>query len=235
MRLNRYYPDHQSDQVSWLANFCNKLPGYATALGLTTAQVAAAVADCGWLRYVLGAWLPELRSFNKAGTDAGIELQTGQGSAVQTLPTFSVPAPPAGVSAVTPGALDRIFALVKIIKASGKCTDIIGTDLGILARQQSAPDLTQVQPVISAKVSGSEVDIKWGWQGQRAWLGSCQIMVDRGDSKGFELLCVDTTPNYVDSQPFPAARTIWTYKAIYRAGDVEVGRWSQPVSVNVGT
>jgi hypothetical protein len=33
---------------------------------------------------------------------------------------------------------------------------------------------------------------------------------------------------------FPAAKPIWTYKAIYRAGDSQVGRWSQPVSVAVG-
>ncbi|MGD0259330.1 MAG: hypothetical protein ABSD29_05825 [Verrucomicrobiota bacterium] len=48
------------------------------------------------------------------------------------------------------------------------------------------------------------------------------------------LLTVDTTPNYVDTQPFPAAKTVWSYKAIYRADDAQVGQWSQPVSVAVG-
>ena len=41
------------EQGGWLANFTNKLPGYATALGLTTPQVTAAVADGNWLIYVL--------------------------------------------------------------------------------------------------------------------------------------------------------------------------------------
>ena len=59
-------------------------------------------------------------------------------------------------------------------------------------------------------------------------------MVDRADGKGFVLLTIDTTPNYTDTQPFPAAKAIWTYKAIYRLDDAQVGRWSQPVSVNVG-
>lgn len=58
--------------------------------------------------------------------------------------------------------------------------------------------------------------------------------MDRGDGKGFVLLTVDTTPNYVDTQPFPAAKTVWSYKAIYRADDAQVGQWSQPVSVAVG-
>jgi hypothetical protein len=76
--------------------------------------------------------------------------------------------------------------------------------------------------------------VKWNWQGHRAWLGSCQIMVDRGDGKGFVLLCVDTTPNYIDTQAFPANKTVWSYKAIYRGDDAQVGRWSQTVSVSVG-
>ena len=127
-----------------------------------------------------------------------------------------------------------IFALVQFIKNSGKCTDTIGASLGIIGAEDSGPDLSQVQPVITAKVSGGQVAIKWGWQGHHAWLGSCQIMVDRGDTKGFVLLCVDTTPNYIDTEAFPTAKTVWTYKAIYRADDVQVGRWSQPVSVSVG-
>jgi len=53
MKHARYYPERQADQVAWLANFIAKLASYATALGLTTGQVTAAVADCGWLMYIL--------------------------------------------------------------------------------------------------------------------------------------------------------------------------------------
>ena len=59
-------------------------------------------------------------------------------------------------------------------------------------------------------------------------------MVDRGDGHGYALLTIDTTPNYTDTQTFPVTRTIWTYKAIYRADDAQVGIWSAPVSVVVG-
>jgi len=89
-------------------------------------------------------------------------------------------------------------------------------------------------PLIMAKVSGGAVRVDWGYQGNRAWLSGCEIQVDRADGKGFGLLTIDTTPKYTDTQPFPATRTVWTYKAIYRADDVQVGLWSQPVSVAVG-
>ena len=61
----------------------------------------------------------------------------------------------------------------------------------------------------------------------------CEIQVDRGD-KQFVLLACDTTPGYVVTQPFPSTPTKWTYKAIYRAGDAQVGQWSKPESVTVG-
>ena len=51
--------------------------------------------------------------------------------------------------------------------------------------------------------------------------------------KGFVLLTMDTTPGYTDTQPFPAARTVWTYRAIYQVNDARVGVWSQSVSLAV--
>ncbi len=86
--------------------------------------------------------------------------------------------------------------------------------------------------MISAKVNGSVVDIKWGWGGNASSLEACEIHVDRG--AGYVLLTIDTTPNYTDTQPFPGTKTIWAYKAIYRADDAQVGLWSAGVSVVVG-
>ena len=54
------------------------------------------------------------------------------------------------------------------------------------------------------------------------------------DGTGYVPLTFDTSPGYVDTQLFPAAPAKWTYKAIYRADDAQVGHWSQPVSVTVG-
>jgi hypothetical protein len=57
---------------------------------------------------------------------------------------------------------------------------------------------------------------------------------ERGDGKGFTPLAYDTTPGYVDTQPFPATPVKWTYQAIYRVGDSRVGQRSKPASVTVG-
>ena len=123
---------------------------------------------------------------------------------------------------------------MQTIKNSGKCTDAIGEDLGIIGSVASGPDLNAVVPIITAKVSGGAVHVDWGYQGNRAFLSGCEIQVDHGDGKGYGLLMVDTTPNYVDTQPFPASKTVWSYKAIYRAEDAEVGQWSKVVSMAVG-
>jgi hypothetical protein len=137
------------------------------------------------------------------------------------------------VAAVNTGALTHVFALVQLIKDSGKCSDPNATNLGIVGSEQSGPDLTTVQPVIAVSIAGNQVFVKWGWGGNSAWLDSCEIQVDRGDGKGYGLLTIDTTPGYTDTQPFPAASAKWTYKAIYRLDDNQVGLWSQPVSITV--
>ena len=88
------------------------------------------------------------------------------------------------------------------------------------------------QPDISATLIGSHVMVGWGWGGNRAFLDMIEIQVDRG--AGFVFLTHDTTPGYVDTQPLPAATAKWTYRAIYRVGDSQVGIWSKPVSISVG-
>ncbi len=45
---------------------------------------------------------------------------------------------------------------------------------------------------------------------------------------------VAATHNYNDTTPFPAAKTIWSYKAIYHAGEALIGNWSATVSIAVG-
>ena len=81
------------------------------------------------------------------------------------------------------------------------------------------------------------------WQPEPVWtntavkyatfLDACEIQVDRGDGKGFNLLTMDTTPGYTDTQPFPATKIVWTYRSIYQVADARVGVWSQNVSIAV--
>ena len=76
--------------------------------------------------------------------------------------------------------------------------------------------------------------IGWGWGGNSAFLDLLEIQVDRGDAKGWVFLTYDTTPNYTDTAPFPAAPVKWKYRAIYRVADAQVGVWSNAVEITVG-
>jgi hypothetical protein len=232
MKRQAYYPSRVADQILWLENFRNKLAGYQAALGLSDPQVAAAIADARWLVYVLGSWLPAVRAFAPACTDAATAAQTGSGSSPLELTVFTAPALPTGVAPVLPGALTRIFALVGTIKDSAGFTEAIGTDLGLIGAGQTGPDMATIQPVLTLKVQGATVLVGWGWQGFSAFLDQLELQVDRG--AGWGPLAFDTTPNYTDTAPFPATPARWKYRAIYHAGDAPVGVWSAEVSIMVG-
>lgn len=229
MRRNRWFPVRIGDQITFLGNFSTKLPGYAATLGLAAGTVTAAQADCAWLMYVLGSWVPAVRTFAEAATDAAAEAQTGDGTTLMSLPTFTAPA---GGTAVNTGALDRIFDLVQTIKDSAGYTETIGSDLGIIGAEKGAPDFTTFGPVLKVTRAPAGVTVGWDWQGKSEFLHMIELQVDRGN--GYVLLAFDTTPGYVDTEPIPANPTKWKYRGIYRVGDQRVGQWSAEASVNVG-
>ena len=107
---------------------------------------------------------------------------------------------PAAVPAVAPGIEVRYRALVKQIKGNPAYNEAIGAALGIEGSEQTAPDLTTVQPIITATITGGQVAVGWGWGGYVAFLDICEIEVDRSDSKGFVMLTFDTTPNYTEER-----------------------------------
>lgn len=78
------------------------------------------------------------------------------------------------------------------------------------------------------------MQIGWSWGGNVLFLDMIELRVDRADGNGPVFLANDTTPGYIDSTPFPATPTKWTYTAIFWLGDRAVGKWSSPVSVVVG-
>lgn len=213
-----------------LQTFNGAIGTYAAVLGLSAAQIAAQLADGNYFDYTLKC--QNLTANASLQWTAWKNLTRGGGtppaSGAPVAPVF-----PAAVPAVAPGIEVRFRALVQLIKASPNYNAAIGQALGIEGSQQVAPDLTTLQPVIDAVISGNHVQVKWGWGGYTAFLDICEIQVDRGDGKGFGLLAFDTTPGYTDTTAFPATPAIWTYRAIYRVGDNQVGLWSNPVSVTV--
>ena len=208
---------------------------------LPALRVADIVADARWLHHFIGAWLPALRAFGKAGTDAFQQAQFGTAGTL-VLPVFTPPPLPAGDPLLVPplpdvavrpeGALTRIFDLIAEIKENDLCTPAMCSDLGIIGAEEGAPDLANLRPEITAVVSGNLVKILWTWLGLSKWLDLCEIQVDRGT--GWQPLAMDTTPNYDDTAPHPATPTQWKYRAIFRAGENQVGAWSLTATVVVG-
>lgn len=135
MRLQRYFPSRTPEQVLWLTNFRDKLPAQAGPLGLEQAEVTAAVADAGWLLYVLGAWLASVRKFPKVAT-RGVKLVM-HGRGANALPGFTAPPLPDDVAPMPDGALERIFFLVRRIKQEPACTTAVAQDLGIATRPEA--------------------------------------------------------------------------------------------------
>ena len=234
MKRNPFWPVRVADQVTLLVKFSNKLSTYAATLGLTPAQSSTAIADALWLVYVLQSWLPAVRSFSLQATDAATDAATGDGSAVQVLPPFDVPALPSGGTPVNTGALTRLFAVFQAIKSSPGFTDLIGDALGLLGTTQSGPDYATLAPTLKLTVIPTGVNVGWGFAGFAAFLDMIELQVDRNDGKGYVLLAYDTTPGYLDTCPRPATLTKWKYKGIYRVNDQQVGNWSPEVSVSVG-
>jgi hypothetical protein len=232
MKRQTYYPSRAADQVVWLENFRNKLPVYQAALGLTATQVTDGVGDARWIIYVLGTWLPAVRAFSPACTDAAAKVLRDEPNVPLVLPTFTAPALPATVVPKDSGALDRVFDLVQLIKDLPLYTEAIGLDLGVVGPTTGVPDLNLVQPELTVNPRASGVDIGWGWGGNSAYLDLIEIQVDRG--AGFVPLTFDTTPGYTDTAALPATPTRWTYRAIFRVGDAQVGLWSAEVSGIVG-
>src|SRR5256714_13763279 len=212
-----------------LQAFKTAVPGYATTLGVTPAQVTAQAADADYFSYVLAC---QQLIRNSASQWTGWKDLTRAGGDLPPSGAPVAPVFPTAVPPVAPGVEVRFRALVKQIKANSAYNAAMGLALGIEGAQQTGPDLATIQPDISAIINGTNVDISWNWGGFSSFLDQLELEVDRG--QGFVLLAIDTTPGYTDTQSFPAASAKWTYRAIYRVGDSRVGQWSKPVSVTVG-
>jgi hypothetical protein len=215
-----------------LQAFKTAIPGYATILGVTPAQVAAQAADADYFSYVLaGAQLMR----NSATQWVGWKdlVRDGGDTPPSGAPT-TPPLPPA-VPPVAPGVEARFRALVKQIRLSPAYNEAIGAALGIEGSEQGGPDFAIFGPDINASIRGGQVFLAWDWGGYRAFLDLCELQVDRtGSGTAFGLLAMDSTPGYTDTDPFPSTPTKWTYRAIYRVGDQRVGQWSKSVSIMVG-
>ncbi len=230
MKRQFYFPTRISEQVNWLGNFADKLPGYATPLGLDAPTVTAAVADAVWGKYVLGLWLTDVRSFTPATTDAVDEALSGTGASAIAMPAFTPPTPPAGVTAQPPGLLTRLFALVAKCKLASGYTEAIGTDLGVVGAAETPKDVPKLRVEVSQGLTGQIATLKFFKYTHQG----VSIESQRG-AGGYEFLAIDTESPYVDDRPLAVAGQpeMRSYRMRFWDKGTPNGPWTDPVTVTL--
>ncbi|SRR5581483_1468648 len=216
-----------------LENIAAKLGGHlATLTTITNSDLTSVQADAKAFRYLVT--LQDLVQNYAQQITSNKNLYRGGNAPSAPAPAgFTLPTPLPPV--VAPGIVPRLRSLVGRIKNDTGYVDSIGQDLNIEGPEQTGPDFSNFAPVLDLSINGGRVEVGWSWQGCGKYLDMIEILVDRGDGKGFVLLAHDTTtPSYVDTTPLPASPAIWKYKAIYMVGDQRVGQWSVEYSITVG-
>ncbi len=229
MAKKDYLPANDREFATHLSHFAERIGRHASTLGLSESQVNAIAADARYYDYAVSCQ-ESAAANSKQWTSWRKIVRSGDaqgGTAAAGAAVF-----PAAVPPVEPGVEIRFRKLVQTLKSHANYNEAIGEQLGIEGVSPAGPDLSTIQPEIEARITGNRVEIDWGWSGHADALDLCEIQVDRG--QGFQLLTFDTTPGYIDSHPLPAQPAKWTYRAIYRVGDDQVGQWSKPVTVLAG-
>ena len=223
-----YLSKTDQGKADMLDNLALKLPGYATVLGLTPAEVASVQADAAMFNYVMD--LQEAYKTFKQNVSAHKDvLRDGPlGAPLGALPVF--PTLPVAPTAVGAGIFARIRKLAGRIKNNLAYTKAIGEDLGIVGDEQVI-DIPNLKPVLDSRLDVGRPFILW----KKGPADSIDIYVDRKDGLGFVYLANDSQPDYLDTFPVPAGVTtaVWDYKAVYKIGNDQVGQFSEPISVTV--
>ena len=232
MRNHRYYPRATPAQVLWLRNFADKLPALAAQLGLTESLVAAALADCGFMGYILSSWISGIRAYGMAATATLSYAGYGQGANPVALPVLTVPELPKDATPVWPGALNRIFALVRKLKLAKSYTKTIGLDLGV-----EAPGNFAAHPVPTLKLT-----VVAGIKNQAARLGFVKfghhgvLIESRTNGGPWQKLGTYTRSPFLDTRPLLVAgiAEVREYRIRFIDMDVPTGEWSGVAKIAIG-
>ena len=231
MKRQFYYPSRNSDQPEWLLNYANKLSVIAPNLSISPADTGASMDDARWCAYVVGVWIPAIRTFSPSSTDAMDEVLTGTGDTVVTLRTFTAPALPSGVTPQKPGALKRIFAMVAKIKLDPAYTEKMGQDLGIVGSEDT---VEHPLPKFTAEVlqgMGSQmvklVFFKYTHAG---------VYIEcRRNGGAWEFLGIDTDSPYMDERALltPGIPEVREYRMRFWDKGIPNGDWTDVAKVTV--
>lgn len=221
-------PQGDTEKSAWLANFSAKLPKYAAKYGITGPEVGDVSAGVPFFNYWL-AYMVQVQQFSQQVTAYKNELRDGL---VSGAPASTQPAPPIPgqvPAVVPPDIFGRASSLGLRIKKHRSYTDADGQDLGLVAAEESL-EKSSAKPVFTIRLAGGgHPEIVW----TKGGMGGVEIHADRTNSGVFNMVDVNSTPNYLDPAALPAQSTIWKYRLIYRKNDQRVGQWSDDVAIMV--
>ncbi|MCG3150504.1 MAG: hypothetical protein PCFJNLEI_03990 [Verrucomicrobiae bacterium] len=232
MAQKSYLPKQETKLGDFLSNYGQKIPVHGPTCGLTPAEIADAQLWCAiglatiGLQDSVAMYAQGITRFKKSVLWA-------------TEPVAAWPNPfalPAGLPAsVIAGVVPLLTLQIGRLKRHAGYTKQIGEELGTEGPDVpllAAADAAALKPVLKLRLdTGGHPLVLWKKQG----LTGLELLVDRGDGKGFVFLALDTIPDYLDTFALPAAGTsaVWIYKGIYHQGDEQVGQWSDPVKISV--
>jgi hypothetical protein len=231
MKRQRYFPRTKGGQPGWFGSFAAQLSHANETLGFPDADIAAAIADAGFLAYVTGAWIAMVRGFGPTCTLALKAAMEGTGDEAVTLPTFTVAPVPAGVVPVPPGAYTRLTKFVQRIKASANYTSVVGILLGIIGSEDAT---AHPVPTFTLRV---ERGAKW----ERVRI-DCERYGNKGvyietmrGTGGWEPLPIALTSPVYDARPLldPATPEVRKYRMCFYGPTGLIGEWTGIASVTV--
>jgi hypothetical protein len=211
--------------VSQLENFNQKLPSYATLLGITSPEVTASLDDATFMSYVFIS-VGQSKTYGQ-GWVAYKDLARDGG--VGSLAVTPVPvAGPGAITVVEPGIEERFRLLAKRIKGSQNYTKAIGEDLGIEVAESTSEAIT---PTLTVKLDGDYPVL--GFTKGKA--DGVRIYSKRGSETAFTFLAIDTRSPYVDNRPnlVPGTPEKREYYAFLYDDDTVIGVQSATISITV--
>ena len=217
-----------------LSRLATKLPTYATALGVTAAELASLSADSAMLTY-LAHLADAARTFSPSVTAYRDTLLSGAESPVGPIPVFAAPASPPAV--VSGGIIPRTRRLLQKIRAAASYTEAIAADLGLPVGSDASPspdpatrpDVTGTHAV---HLPGVGVSIPWAKNKHTG----VAVTSQRGpESAVWESLGDDLISPFIDKRPSltPGQPETRRYRFQYKDGDDVIGQLSDIIVVTV--
>ena len=229
MPVEYYLPDSDLDRASFMTIFAAGLTVHAVTLGIDAPTLLWVQNAAKWYNYaIIGSNAHKKQSnewvaYKDALNNNKIGVKPGS---VPEAPDLDVPA-----VEVDDPIIAKIVLLVNTIKNKETYKESIGRDLGIIGTEIVEPDYNTVKPLITVLSTANQVILKW----KKERFSSVDIYIDKGRGAGFVFLDNDSRPPFemLINLPQGAAPETWTFKAIYKVDDKQVGLFSDPVSIVV--